>query len=171
MIKRYSGYLFFLTVCLYQACSPSHSAGSAAPGSLSGRSAKDPLQQFVTDSILQQPGLRSAQVGISLYDPATTSYLYNYQGDKYFIPASNTKLFSLYAGLKYLGDSLVGMRYYITDTALFVIPSGDPTFLHPAYSSQPVIDLMRRTGKNIWLADDNWQDNALGRGWAWDDYN
>jgi D-alanyl-D-alanine carboxypeptidase/D-alanyl-D-alanine-endopeptidase (penicillin-binding protein 4) len=63
------------------------------------------------------------------------------------------------------------MRYKITDTALFVIPSGDPTFLHPSYPSQPVIDLMRKTRKNIWLVDDNWQDDALGRGWAWDDYN
>jgi len=128
------------------------------------------LQPFVEDSLLAQPGLQSAQVGISLYDPATATYLYNYQGDKYFIPASNTKLFSLYAGLSYLGDSLVGMRYRITDTALFVIPSGDPTFLHPAYTSQPVIDLMRSVGKDIWLID-NWHDNALGRGWAWDDYN
>ena len=112
-----------------------------------------------------------AQVGISLYDPIAARYTYNYQGDKYFIPASNTKLFSLYAGMKYLGDSLPGMRYKVTDTALLVIPTGDPTFLHPAYSSQPVMDLMKKTGKKIWLADDNWQDNAMGRGWAWDDYN
>ena len=171
MIKRYTGYLFFFAACILQACSPAHSVQSSPGGPVQPRASKNPLQQFVSDSLLQQPGLRSAQVGISLYDPAAASWLYNYQGDKYFIPASNTKLFSLYAGLKYLGDSLVGMRYYITDTALFVIPSGDPTFLHPAYPSQPVIDLMRKAGKNIWLADDNWHDDALGRGWAWDDYN
>jgi serine-type D-Ala-D-Ala carboxypeptidase/endopeptidase (penicillin-binding protein 4) len=164
MIKRYSGLILILAVCTWQACSQARSVQSSLTG-------KDPLRQFVADSLLQQPGLVSAQVGISLYDPATATYKYNYQGDKYFIPASNTKLFSLYAGLKYLGDSLVGMRYRVTDTALFIIPSGDPTFLHPAFSSQPVIDLMKKTGKNIYLADDNWQDNALGRGWAWDDYN
>jgi D-alanyl-D-alanine carboxypeptidase/D-alanyl-D-alanine-endopeptidase (penicillin-binding protein 4) len=120
---------------------------------------------------LQVPGIASAQVGICLYDPATAKYIYNYQGDKYFTPASNTKLFSLYAGLKYLGDSLVGMRYKLTDTALVIIPAGDPTFLHPAFSSQPVMDWMKKIGKNICLTDDNWQDNAMGRGWAWDDYN
>jgi hypothetical protein len=43
------------------------------------------LQQFVQDSLLQQPGLISAQTGISLYDPVTAAYLYNYQGDKYFV--------------------------------------------------------------------------------------
>jgi serine-type D-Ala-D-Ala carboxypeptidase/endopeptidase (penicillin-binding protein 4) len=181
MIKRYTVYVIFLMGFSWQACSPGRAVRSSGSGS-SGQGSEGPgsprvakealyLQQFVQDSLLQQPGLISAQVGISLYDPATAVYDYNYQGDKYFIPASNTKLFSLYAGLHYLGDSLVGMRYRITDTALFVIPSGDPTFLHPSFSVQPVIDLMRKAGKDIWLADDNWQDNGLGRGWAWDDYN
>jgi serine-type D-Ala-D-Ala carboxypeptidase/endopeptidase (penicillin-binding protein 4) len=30
---------------------------------------------------------------------------------------------------------------------------------------------MRKVKKKIWMADDNWQDYAQGRGWAWDDYN
>ena len=171
MTKRLFGWTLILFATGWQACAPSHSAMTPATGASPGRSSGHSLQPFVDDSLLAQPGLRSAQVGISLYDPATAAWLYNYQGDKYFIPASNTKLFSLYAGLSYLGDSLVGMRYRIVDTALFVIPSGDPTFLHPAYAAQPVIDLMRKVGKDIWLADNNWQDDALGRGWAWDDYN
>jgi D-alanyl-D-alanine carboxypeptidase/D-alanyl-D-alanine-endopeptidase (penicillin-binding protein 4) len=170
MTKRIFGLILILSAYSWQACTPSHSAMAPGTGASPGRSSSHSLQPFVEDSLLAQPGLQSAQVGISLYDPATATWLYNYQGDKYFIPASNTKLFSLYAGLSYLGDSLVGMRYRITDTALFVIPSGDPTFLHPAYTSQPVIDLMRKVGKDIWLID-NWHDNALGRGWAWDDYN
>ncbi|HVW62651.1 MAG TPA: D-alanyl-D-alanine carboxypeptidase [Puia sp.] len=136
-----------------QGCSPARSIGSSAGKTFS------------------HPGLVSAQLGICLYDPAKAAYLYEQQSDKYFIPASNTKLFSLYAGLKYLGDSLVGLRYSETDTALLLIPSGDPTFLHPAYASQPVIDLLKRTRKSLWLTDANWQEKPLGRGWAWDDYN
>src|ERR1700761_7643440 len=165
MTKRLFGLILILSAYGWQACAPSHAA--TAPGASPGRSPGHSLQTFVGDSLLSQPGLQSAQVGISLYDPATAAYIYNYQGDKYFIPASNTKLFSLYAGLSYLGDSLVGMRYRVTDTVLFVLPAGDPTFLHPDYSSQPVIDLMRKINKDIWLADNNWQDNGLGRGWAW----
>jgi D-alanyl-D-alanine carboxypeptidase/D-alanyl-D-alanine-endopeptidase (penicillin-binding protein 4) len=121
--------------------------------------------------LLQTPELRSAQVGISVYDPVSAAYLYDYQGDKYFIPASNTKLFTVFAGLKVLGDSLVGIRYRETDTALFIIPSGDPTLLHPDYLRQPVIDLLQRTRKPVYLIDAGWQDKAWGRGWAWDDYN
>jgi D-alanyl-D-alanine carboxypeptidase/D-alanyl-D-alanine-endopeptidase (penicillin-binding protein 4) len=145
--------LIFLAALAMQACSPAHSVGSSAA------------------AVFSQPGLVSAQVGICLYDPAKAAYLYEQQSNKYFIPASNTKLFSLYAGMKYLGDSLVGLRYREVDTALFLVPAGDPTFLHPAYSSQPVMDFLKRTRKPLWLTDANWQERALGRGWAWDDYN
>jgi len=142
-----------LAVLLGQACSPAHSISASAK------------------AVFSQPGLESAQVGICLYDPAGAAYLFEQQSNKYFIPASNTKLFSLYAGMKYLGDSLVGVRYRETDTAIFLVPSGDPSFLHPAYSSQPVMDFLKRTKKPLWLTDANWQERPLGRGWAWDDYN
>src|SRR6185312_7977410 len=121
MSKRLFALFLIGAACGWQACTTARTAGSAA--------SKDPLLQFTQDSLLGQPGLRSAQVGISLYDPATATRLFDYQGDKYFMPASNTKLFSLYPGLKYLGDSLIGIRYWLTDTALFIIPSGDPTLL------------------------------------------
>jgi len=153
-MKQPFPWLVILIVALGQACSPSRTIG-----------------KFAEKELLHQPGVRPAQVGISLYDPSTAKFLYNYQGDKYFIPASNTKLFSLFAGLKYLGDSLPGILYRETDTALFLIPCGDPTLLHPDYTSQPVVDLLKRTHKHIYLTDYNWQDKPLGRGWAWDDYN
>lgn len=153
-MKQFFGVFLLLTGMAWQACSPSHSIG-----------------QFAQKELLQQPGLESAQVGISLYNPAKGTYLYNWQENKYFVPASNTKLFTLYAGLKYLGDSLVGIRYRQTDTALFIVPAGDPTFLHPDYASQPVMDLLKKTQKNIYLTDANWRDRPLGRGWPWDDYN
>jgi D-alanyl-D-alanine carboxypeptidase/D-alanyl-D-alanine-endopeptidase (penicillin-binding protein 4) len=164
MIKRsFGAALLGFAACCWQAC--------ASGAHLRTSANRDGLTAFVEDSLLTRPELVAGQVGICVYDPAKAVFIFNHQSDKYFIPASNTKLFSLYAGLKYLGDSLIGMRYLVTDTALLVLPSGDPTFLHPAYPYQPVIDLMRKTGKKIWLADDNWQDHAMGRGWAWDDYN
>ena len=153
-MKPFFGLLLLFTGMTWQACSPSHSIG-----------------QFARKELLQQPGLPSAQVGISLYDPAKATYLYNWQESKYFVPASNTKLFTLYAGMKYLGDSLVGIRYRQTDTALFIVPSGDPTLLHPDFPRQPVIDLLKNAKKNIYLTDANWRERPLGRGWAWDDYN
>ncbi len=157
--------LLLLPVILF-GCATSHTAGSAPE-----KHSKDPLMQFTEDSLLSQPGLLPAQVGLCLYDPASSTYKFDYQGDKYFMPASNTKLFSLYAGLSHLGDSLVGMRYWDADTALFVIASGDPTFLHPEFPDQPVIRFLQQVHKPIYITEANWQDKPFGRGWAWDDYN
>jgi len=115
--------------------------------------------------------LRQAHLGISVFDPAEGKYLISYQDDKYFIPASNTKLFSLYAGLKFLRDSLPAIRYVESDAEIFLIPTGDPSFLHPDFIKQPVIDFLRSTGKKIYITDRNWKDEAWGSGWSWDDYN
>src|ERR1700742_2732356 len=105
--------IILLLPVLWVACTPAHQASGA-----SGSGSKEPFQQFTEETLLNQPGLTSAQVGLCLYDPLAATYKYNWQSDKYFMPASNTKLFSLYAGLRYLGDSLVGLRYELTDTAL-----------------------------------------------------
>lgn len=121
--------------------------------------------------MLAQADFTPAHVGISIYDPAAQQYLYNYQSDKYFVPASNTKLFSCYAALKYLGDSLVGIRYVDKGNGVVEVEAnGDASFLHPDFKDQPVFDFLRRQ-KKVLLTDDNWKDNALGAGWAWDDYN
>lgn len=86
---------------------------------------------------IEDPFLANAHVGISIFEPATGKYWFNYQGDKYFTPASNTKLVTCYVALKYLGDSLTGVLKAENDTAIYLIPTGDPTFLHPDFRNQP----------------------------------
>lgn len=134
-------------------------------------SSSRPVSSQKSEELMQQPGLANAHIGICIYEPATGKYLYNYQADKYFVPASNTKIFALYAGLKNLGDSLPAIRYYEKDTAIYLQPTGDPSFLHPDFKRQPVVDFLQRTTKPIYIDDQNWQDNALGYGWSWSDYN
>lgn len=72
--------------------------------------------------MLDTKALQAAHVGISIFDPAADKYLYNYQGDKYFVPASNTKLPTCYAAMKYLGDSLTSALVDETDTSIVIIP-------------------------------------------------
>lgn len=121
--------------------------------------------------ILNVADFAPAHVGISLYDPTTKQYIYNYQADKYFVPASNTKIVTCYAAMKYLGDSLTGIRYVDKGNGTVEIEgAGDPSFLHPDFPRQPVLDFLKKQ-KKIVFTDENWKDNALGAGWAWDDYN
>ncbi len=123
-------------------------------------------------AMLTDTALAGAHVGISIYDPVANKYVYNYQGNKYFVPASNTKLFTCYAAMKYLGDSLVGLQYQqFSDTAINIFATGDPTFLHPDFPKQPVLEFLKNQKAAINLSWGNWKDSALGMGWSWDDYN
>ncbi len=154
-VKRFAlgvliGLLFMISEAKAQSSLPENSA----------------LQQM-----LHTKELSTALVGVYVCDDSSKKEIAEFQGDKYFVPASNTKLFSLYAGMKYLGDSLVGIRYSQNDTAVFIYPTGDPSLLHPDFQSQPVIDFLKKTRKKIYLVDIGWQETPLGIGWAWDDYN
>jgi len=124
------------------------------------------------ENIIQAPDLQHAHIGISIFEPATGKYWYNYQSDKFFTPASNTKIFSCYAGMKYLGDSLTGLAYAENNNDIFIQPAGDPSLLHPDFPNQPVIHFLKtHAGKNIFITDNNWDEHPLGAGWSWDDYN
>jgi serine-type D-Ala-D-Ala carboxypeptidase/endopeptidase (penicillin-binding protein 4) len=153
-MKKNGILVLFIAMIFLRSCSPSNN-----------------ISQTANNEILQQQDLRSAHIGISVFDANIKSFLYNYQGEKYFIPASNTKLFSLYAGMKYLGDSLIGIRYFENDTSIMIIPTGDPTLLHRDFINQPVIDLLKKKNKSIYITDENWKEIGLGSGWSWDDYN
>ena len=121
--------------------------------------------------LLNDTAIRQGHIGISIYEPATGKYWYNYDAEKYFVPASNTKLFTLYAGMKYLGDSLVGIKVFEYADAIFLHPAGDPTFLHPNFLKQPVLDFLSAAKKRLWAVDAGFKTTAFGKGWAWDDYN
>jgi len=129
------------------------------------------LGKSAQQTVLQNKALQTAHVGISIYEPATGKYWYNHQGDKYFVPASNTKIPTTYAALKYLGDSLPGLHYFDTDTALFIQPTADPTLLHRDYKTQPVFTFLKNTKKPVYYLLPNWQTTEFGNGWAWNDYN
>ena len=120
--------------------------------------------------LLQDSVINTGHIGISIFEPATNTYWYNYNAEKYFVPASNTKLFTLYAGMKYLGDSLVGLRYMEKDGLTIIYPNADPTFLHPTFKNQPVYSFLHNTTQTLYFNDDYWKDERKGRGWAWDDY-
>lgn len=122
-------------------------------------------------TIFQNKDLATAHIGISVYDPEKASYLYNFQGDKYFVPASNTKLITCYAAMKYLGDSIAGARLTWNGSELNVYPTGDPGFLHPDFPHEKLLALMQSPAtQSIRLFMPKTGFKPFGRGWTWDDY-
>jgi D-alanyl-D-alanine carboxypeptidase/D-alanyl-D-alanine-endopeptidase (penicillin-binding protein 4) len=138
---------------------------------LSSCSVSKQISHSAEKTLINDSVINTGHIGISIYEPATNKYWYNYDATKYFVPASNTKLFTLYAGMKYLGDSLVGLRYYDTkNNELLIKPTGDPTFLHPDFKNQPVYDFLHSSKENLYFIGTDWKDEHKGKGWSWDDY-
>ena len=134
-------------------------------------SASYKIKKAAKKDLLQNEGLTSAHVGISIYEPSKGKFCYNYQGNKYFVPASNTKLFTCYAAMKYLGDSIVGIKFNETEDSIYIVPDGDPTFLAAEFTNQPVFEFLKNCNKPIAINTSLWRENKWGNGWAWNDYN
>ena len=157
--------LFVVIGCsLLVACSAQRSAQKETGGDNKIAKAADRL-------LFKDSTIANAHIGISIYDADAGKYLYNYQGNKYFVPASNVKIFSCYTALKYLRDSVPGIQHIKLGDTIYLIPTGDPTLLHKDYSSQPVLDFVKKQTLPMALVGDVWKDNAIGFGWTADDYN
>lgn len=133
------------------------------------------IQQKVAKSakeiVINDSSLLKAHVGISIYEPSSGKYWYNHQGDKYFVPASNTKIPTCYAAMKYLGPNLRGLDYIETDTVLFIRSTADPSFMHRDYRSQPAFEYLSASSKKLAFITPQWEAEVYGSGWAWNDYN
>jgi D-alanyl-D-alanine carboxypeptidase/D-alanyl-D-alanine-endopeptidase (penicillin-binding protein 4) len=137
---------------------------------LSSCSLQKQISRSAREDVLTNKALTTAHVGISIYEPAAGKYWFNYQGDHYFVPASNTKLPTCYAAMKYLGDSLTSALALSNDTSVIIIPFGDPSVLYPDFKNQPLVDFLRSRTNKIYIRDDTWREEALGSGWSWNDY-
>ncbi|HEY1006509.1 MAG TPA: D-alanyl-D-alanine carboxypeptidase, partial [Sphingobacteriaceae bacterium] len=115
--------------------------------------------------------LNRHHVGFALYDLGTKKQIFGHQEDKYFTPASNTKLFTFYAGLRMLKDSIPGLQYVERGDSLIFWGTGDPTLLHPDFATQPVLAKLAASGKKLFFVPGRYTGEFYGTGWAYDDYN
>ncbi|MDN5202018.1 D-alanyl-D-alanine carboxypeptidase [Fulvivirgaceae bacterium BMA10] len=110
-------------------------------------------------------------LGFYLYDLSTKEVLYQKNADRYFTPASNTKLFTFYAGLKILGDSVPALKYIVKNDSLIFWGTGDPSLLHPDTLTSPTLTFLKNRSEKLYYSDKNYAGTKFGPGWAWDDYN
>jgi serine-type D-Ala-D-Ala carboxypeptidase/endopeptidase (penicillin-binding protein 4) len=111
-------------------------------------------------------------IGFALFDLKEQKTVFEYQSDKYFTPASNTKIFTLFASLKILDDSIPALYYTDSNDSLVVWGSGDPSFLYKnVFDSSGVYSFLSSANKPLYFSTSNFYTTAFGSGWAWDDYN
>ncbi|WP_183562194.1 D-alanyl-D-alanine carboxypeptidase/D-alanyl-D-alanine-endopeptidase [Mucilaginibacter sp. SP1R1] len=109
--------------------------------------------------------------GFALYDLDDKKMIYELNADKYFIPASNTKLFTFYTCLKMLGDSVPALRYQVRQDSLIFWGTGDPSFLHSGLKGVNALNFLRQSNKQLYYSTAGYTNDFYGTGWAWDDYN
>lgn len=128
--------------------------------------AKKVSKEFKTSEMLKK-----YQVGFALYDLEGKEMIFQKDADKYFTPASNTKLFTFYAGLKIAPDSIPSLRYVEKGDSLIFWGTGDPSLLHTEVKGTKAIEFLRNTNKKLFFANGRYTGNFFGNGWSWDDYN
>lgn len=109
-------------------------------------------------------------MGLLVTDVKTGEVLLSYNDKKAFVPASNTKILTLYSCLSVLGDSIPAFKYFNRNDTLFVLGTGDPTLLHPDFPESTALKVLKKA-KAIVASNQNQQLSHYGVGWAWDDYN
>jgi D-alanyl-D-alanine carboxypeptidase/D-alanyl-D-alanine-endopeptidase (penicillin-binding protein 4) len=129
------------------------------------------VQKKAKKYLLNDPALTNAHVGIALHDPADNKYIYEFQANKLFVPASNVKIVTTLAALKYLPENLPSATWIELDTAILIKPMGDPSFLHPEFNRHPLFDKMKAASKPLYMTNSDWNTPALGNGWSTEDYN
>ncbi|PKA99887.1 D-alanyl-D-alanine carboxypeptidase/D-alanyl-D-alanine-endopeptidase (penicillin-binding protein 4) [Flavobacteriaceae bacterium MAR_2009_75] len=122
-----------------------------------------------TDSVLKSEFYENQFTGFFLYDPTTKDTLYTHNSSKYFTPASNTKILTLYTALKMLPDSIPAFRYLFQGDQTFIQGTGDPTLFHTQFDNTKTLNFLKAQS-NITLYLNNFDDDRLGPGWSWGDY-
>jgi len=138
---------------------------------LSGCSIDRRMARKVNSLFKQSEGLKKHYVGFALYDMSADKMVFENNADKYFTPASNTKLFTFYGGLKMTPDSIPALRYIERGDSLIFWGTGDPSFLQIQLKGTKAFDFLRATKKKLFFAHGRYKGDFYGKGWQWDDYN
>ncbi|MCJ7552900.1 MAG: D-alanyl-D-alanine carboxypeptidase/D-alanyl-D-alanine-endopeptidase [Ignavibacteriaceae bacterium] len=140
------------------------------------------------DDIFNDPTFSNANWGVVIQSLETGEYFYKRNEDKFFVPASNMKLFTTAAGLLLLGEDYKYSTNIFTDGKLdgsilegnlIIQGRGDPTIsgrfhddnVYAVFSewADSLLSLGIDEIKGNIIGDDNlFDDLGLGKGWSWD---
>jgi len=133
------------------------------------RSASSPRENL-TDLFNQYQDKNKLFSGLIVVDAHTDKVLFSQNEDKFFTPASNTKLLTLLAAQSYLSDSISALQYYEQGDSLIIKGTGDPGFLTKNDVDSVAFHFLNKTDKNIYINNVEMTTGRFGSGWAWDDY-
>lgn len=153
--KKYYYYLSFLVIVLMSSCKLTKF-----------KIAKEPLDSYFETN----PSFRENHTGLLVYDPETSTTIFDYNSQKHFTPVSNTKLLTYFATIELMGDSIPALEYCIVNDTLFFTGTGDPTLLYENFDYSKTLNFLKDQSNPLVYVEKPMEDNRFGPGWAWDDY-
>lgn len=127
---------------------------------------KQPLYKyFETNSTF-----RESHTGLLVYDLEERSVLFDYNSQKHFTPASNTKLLTYFASLILMGDSIPSIKFCEKHDTLYFTGTGDPTLLNANFDYANTLEYLGSSTHQLVYVENQMADERFGPGWSWDDY-
>ena len=154
VVNKQLVYLTFLLSICFGACSPNKMI------------ARKVSKEFKNSEIIGK-----YHNGFALYDKDKKEMIYERNADTYYTPASNTKLFTFYAGLKMIPDSIPSLRYVERGDSLIFWGTGDPSFLQAELKGTKALNFLKNSTKKLFYSPGRYTGDFYGNGWQWDDYN
>jgi len=145
---------FALSICLLTSCSTNKIIS------------KKVAKEFKNSQVIKQ-----YQVGFALYNPTEKKMIFQKDANKYFTPASNTKLYTFFASLKMLPDLMPALKYIERNDSLIFWGTGDPSFLQFAVKDKSAYNFLFASNKKLFFSPGRYSGSFFGDGWSWDDYD
>lgn len=137
---------------------------------VSGLDAQKYPKRKILKDLKELPGFDNAFIGFKLYDPEKEKTIAEQYAEKHMTPASNTKLFTYYAGTKFLPDTLSALEYVERGDSLIFWSTGYPLTLHHNHRDSTIVDFLQSSDKQLYYWPRHIIDERFGPGWGWDDY-
>ena len=128
------------------------------------------LQRFIVKTSEFDSLKKQTHLGFALFDPESQKYIYEWNSEQYFLPASNTKLLTYFVADAILPDSVPTYQLCEVGDTLVVLPFGDPSFLNPKFTDQRAFTYLKQSTPTLQIDFRYFQDSTYGEGWMWDDY-
>jgi len=126
-------------------------------------------QKYIANAINEHESRFSHHSGFILYDVEQNKTVFNHNSNKYFTPASNTKILTFYTASCLLDDSIPGLYYVQRNDSTIIWGSGDPSLFNEHLPSSKITSFLSSLD-TIYFSGANYHDKHFGPGWAWDDY-
>ena len=121
-------------------------------------------------AVLEKENFRNHHYGLLVLNAGNGDTVVEFNSARYFIPASNVKIATFFAALKYLPEQLPLIGYAENGDSLFIRGLGNPSSLHPKFQDSTLIEFLDDY-RHIFFTDSNFKDEKWAPGWAWEDFD